>query len=113
MHELSLCEEMVALIEKQAANELFERVKCVRLEVGLLSCVEPYAMHFAFNAASKGSVAEHATLIMDEVTGKGWCDVCAKEVDMQQRYDACPACGATGLSILRGEELRIVEMEVI
>ena len=62
MHELSLAGSAVELIEATARREGFSRVRVVWMEIGALSCVEPDALRLAFEAAARGSCAEHARL---------------------------------------------------
>ena len=45
MHELTLCRNMVEIIEQEAVLQSFQRVETVRMEIGMLSCVAPEALH--------------------------------------------------------------------
>ena len=60
MHELSLCENIIDIIKTNAATQAFKKVNVVCLEVGTLSCVEPEALRFSFDAVSKNTLAQHA-----------------------------------------------------
>ena len=46
MHELSLAESAVDLIEQAAVRDGFARVRTVFIEIGRLSCVDPEALRF-------------------------------------------------------------------
>ncbi|TLS68278.1 hydrogenase maturation nickel metallochaperone HypA [Mariprofundus erugo] len=113
MHELSLCEGIVELLQERAAIDHFSQVKTVQLQIGQLSCVEPEAMRFAFGAVSKNSVAAGATLNIEPLPGIGWCHRCAAEVAIGQRYDPCPLCGTAPIEIRQGDEMRIKHVEVV
>lgn len=113
MHELSLCENIVQMIEEQAQQHHFKQVKTIYLEIGRLSCVEADAMLFAFGAVAVGTVAEDAQLDIHVVPSLGWCCQCAAEVEIFQRYDACPVCEYYPLEIKQGETMRIKDLEVI
>lgn len=76
LHELSLAESAIELIESVARKERFKRVRVVHLEVGALSCVEPAALAFAFQSASLGTCAEGAQLNVLHVPGEGLCPAC-------------------------------------
>ena len=41
MHEMSLCQGVVQILEEQAKTHAFTRVRTVRLEIGPLAAVEP------------------------------------------------------------------------
>ncbi len=112
MHEMSLCESIVQIIEDEAQRQGFRRVTRVRLEIGRLSGVEIGAMRFGFDAVSRGTLADGAVLEILEQPGTAWCLPCAREVDVQQRFDACPRCGSYQLQVVDGEQMRIRDLEV-
>lgn len=112
MHEMSLCASVVQIIEEQAREQGFGRVKRVWLEIGPLAGVELEAMRFGFDVVTRGTVAEDATLEILETEAEAWCMACSKRVPVTQRFDACPECGGFQLEVTRGAELRIKELEV-
>lgn len=113
MHELSLCQNMLKVIEEQSVTQPFRRVKTVWLEVGALAGVEIEALKFGFDVAMKGSMAEGAQLEIISVAAEGVCDQCGEQVKMQQRFDACPSCGSLSVKLLAGDGLRVKELEVV
>ncbi len=112
MHEMSLCEGIIEILQDEAEKQGFTRVKQVILEIGALSHVEPDAMRFSFDAVSKNTLAEGAKLTIVDIPGSAWCMDCAKNVDIAQRYDACPVCGGVQLQVTGGDEMKIKELEV-
>ncbi len=112
MHELSICQGIVQVIEEQAASQQFRSVEQVWLEIGPLAGVELDALRFGFDVVTKGTVAENARLTIIETEGAAWCLPCGKTVTVSQRFDACPDCGSYQMQITGGDELRIKEMEV-
>ncbi|HET9701014.1 MAG TPA: hydrogenase maturation nickel metallochaperone HypA [Burkholderiales bacterium] len=112
MHEMSLAEGVVQIVEDYARRENFRRVKTVWLEIGRLSGVETEAMRFCFEAATRDTVAEGAKLEMLETPGSAWCLQCSEPVAVQARHDACPRCGGYQLQVTGGTEMRVKELEV-
>ena len=113
MHEMSLTEGVIRILEDQAAQHGFAKVKTIWLEIGELSHVDPESMLFCFGAVAKGSpVAAGATLEIVRVPGRGYCLDCAESVAMTKRYDPCPKCGGLSLTVTAGEEMRVKELEV-
>ena len=112
MHELSLCEGVVQVIEDQAHLEHFKTVKTVWLEIGVLAGVEIEAMRFGFEAVIKGSIVEGAKLEIIHQLGLATCPSCCHTVEITARFDACPDCGSYPLTITSGEAMRIKELEV-
>lgn len=113
MHELSLSQGMLEIIEQQAAVADFDRVRAVRLEVGALSCVERQALEFCFESVTRGSVAEGAALVITDVPGAAWCWDCEAVVPLARRGEACEHCDGYRLKVKDGEQVRIVELEVV
>lgn len=112
MHEMSLCEGVLRVLQEQAVSQGYSRVKGVWLEIGALSGVEPEAMAFSFDAVMRGSLADGARLEIIHLPGVAWCMQCAKTVEVGARYEACPDCGSYQLQVTGGDEMRIKELEV-
>ena len=112
MHEMSICEGILTVMEEQANEQSFTKVKTVWLEIGPLAGVEMEALRFGFDAVTEGSLAEGARLEIIQTPGEAWCLECAKTVPVKQRFDGCPECDSYQLQITSGDELRIKELEV-
>jgi len=112
MHEMSLCEGVLQILEDNARSQGFGCVKTVWLEIGGLSGVEIEAMRFGFDAVMRGTLADNARLEIVEVPGEAWCMQCAKTVPLKHRFDACPDCGSYQLQVTGGEEMKLRELEV-
>jgi len=112
MHEMSLCESILGIIEDEAQRQGFARVTRVRLEIGRLSGVEIEAMRFGFDAVTRGTLAEGAELEIIEPPGTAWCMQCGREVEVQQRFDGCPLCGSFQLQVTGGDQMQIKDLEV-
>ena len=112
MHEMSLAEGVLQILEESAAKEQFQRVKTVFLEIGQLSHVEVDSLRFCFEAVIKGSVAEGAQLEIIPVPGQAWCMPCSATVAVSTLYDPCPQCGGYQLTMTGGDEMRVKELEV-
>jgi hydrogenase nickel incorporation protein HypA/HybF len=112
MHEMSLAENVLQIIEESARTQNFRRVRSVVLEIGRLAAVESDAMRFCFDAVVSGSIAEGARLEIIETPGEGRCMACGMAVAMQEPYGLCPECGSPRLQVLGGDRMRVVNLEV-
>ena len=112
MHEMSLAESMLQIIEDSARSNPFARVKTVWVEVGQLAGVEKEALRFCFDAVTRDGLAEGAQLEIIETAGEGRCMSCLKSVKLAERYDPCPECGGYPVEVTGGTEMRIKELEV-
>lgn len=112
MHEMSLVEGVLQLVEDTARREQAHKVKLVVLEIGRLSSVEPEALKFCFDVVTRGSIAEGALLEIIDLPGVGWCLPCGASVPMEEVYGACPQCGSHQVQPTGGTEMRVKEIEI-
>ncbi len=112
MHEMSLAESVLQIIEESARAQNFRRVRCVVLEIGKLSAVEPDAMRFCFDSVMRGTLAEGAVLQIVETPGTGRCLACGSIMAMQEQYGLCPSCGSPRLQITAGNQMRVKDLSV-
>lgn len=113
MHEMSICQSLVEILEEQAKTHRFKEVKTVRLEVGPLAAVEPEAMRFCFEVATRGTLAEKARLeiLIPEISA--FCFDCGQTATIADPQAGCPKCGGHKLQLGGGKELRIKDLEVV
>lgn len=109
---MSLLENLREILEAEAVKQQFARVIQITLEIGKLSCVEPAALKFGFDAVMKGSLAENAELIIAETDGRGLCGNCGQQFDISTFYEPCPSCGKPGARVLQGRDMKIKDLIV-
>lgn len=112
MHEMSLAESVLQIIEQAGSEQGFTVVRTVWLEIGKLACVEPAAMRFCFDEVMAGGIADRARLEIIETAGQGWCAQCACPVPVVALHEACPHCGGYQIQVTGGDALRVRELEV-
>lgn len=112
MHEMSLAEGILQIIEDAARAQGFSRVREVRLEIGALSGVEVEALAFCLDVVLKGGVADGARVEPERVPGQGFCLACGETVEIGALYDACPRCGAYQVQATGGTEMRVKDLLV-
>lgn len=112
MHEMSLAEGILQLIEDAARQENVRRVSAVFVEVGQLASVEVESLRFCFDVVVRGSVADGARLEIIDVPGRGWCLDCSESVPMSEKLGGCPRCGGYRVQVTGGTEMRVRELEV-
>lgn len=112
MHEMSLAEGMLQLVEDGARQHAASAVKAVWLEIGALAQVEVDSLRFCFDAVTRGTLAEGARLEIVATPGVAWCMPCGERVAIGRIGDACPCCGSHQLQVVQGEAMRVREIEV-
>ncbi|HEY5292408.1 MAG TPA: hydrogenase maturation nickel metallochaperone HypA [Burkholderiales bacterium] len=111
MHEMTLAESVLQIVEEAVRREGLRRVRAVWLEIGQLSSIEPEAMRFCFDVAARDSVAEGARLEIAVTAGAAWCIECSDRVALAELGAACPRCGGYQLRVTEGAEMRVKELE--
>ena len=71
MHEMSLAESILQIVEETARSSAADQVRAVRLEIGTLSHVERDALRFCFDAVTRGTLADGARLEIDSAFNEG------------------------------------------
>ncbi len=112
MHEMSLAEGILQIVEDAAARQGFERVTEVRLEIGALSGVEIEALSFCLDVVLRGSLADGARVALERLPGEGYCLGCGETVEIAALYDACPRCGGYQVQATGGTEMRVKDLLV-
>ena len=112
MHEFSLALEVIDLAQREAEKNKAETIQEITIEVGDLSGVEADAFESALSLLIKDSVLNHATVHIIRVPGKGRCNGCEYDFEMNHRMVFCPKCQCFPSQISEGKEFRVVSLMV-
>jgi hydrogenase nickel incorporation protein HypA/HybF len=112
MHELSLCLNLVDILESSAREHDFRKVSAVWVELGKHGGADPDALRFGFEVATENTLAEGAHLHIIELPVRAWCFDCDQMIELEETYAACPACGGRNMRVETGQELKIRDLEV-
>lgn len=110
MHELSIAEGILEIVERTARANDVKRVKAVRVSIGELAGVDIPSLEFAWTSVRKGGPAENATLEIERPRGEAWCLACEKTVPLKRYGDPCPECGGYRLAATGGTEMKVVDI---
>ncbi|HUO69240.1 MAG TPA: hydrogenase maturation nickel metallochaperone HypA [Solirubrobacteraceae bacterium] len=109
MHELSVASAVVNTAVKHADGR---PVSVVSMRVGRLRQVVPDSLQFYFEIVARDTVCEDATLELTEIEARARCSDCGLEWELLDPVFRCPACRATAVTIVAGEELAVDYIEV-
>lgn len=112
MHELTVCESLLDIIDREHKTRGFSQVRRIRLEIGCFSCLEPDALRYAFEILSRETMLENARLDIERPLGKALCLDCQAEVEVESRLSPCPRCQSLRLQPKGGDTMRFIDMEV-
>ena len=119
MHEMSIAQSILEVVQQYArANDHTcdvnaSRVKSIRLRIGEMAGVVPESLRFCFEVAGEGTVAQGAELLIEEVPIRCLCTGCNLEFSAERFLFLCPTCGTTDVEVLSGNELDVVELDLL
>ncbi|MBE0426997.1 MAG: hydrogenase maturation nickel metallochaperone HypA [Nitrospirae bacterium] len=113
MHEVSVAQGLLDIVIENCKKGGYKGVESIKIKVGRASGVVPDSLLFAFDAMKHGTVAENASLTIDEVPVSGFCESCKSYFTVEEAYIlSCPLCGDRIFRVETGRELNIYEMDV-
>lgn len=115
MHELSIAESLIRIIESEMAAHGLRTLHRIKVKHGALSTMVPEALDFAFEVMAKGTPLEGAVLEYEKVPLTMACSACGANFSPEVHslhYAPCPVCGEEfGHVVQGGKELHIVHIE--
>ncbi len=113
MHELSICQALLAQVREIAQTHDAQHVKQITVAVGPLSGVEPALLAVAFQWARVGSCAADAELKFEQAPARVRCAECGIESECAPNRLLCGACGGFRTQVVSGDELFLVRVELL
>lgn len=110
MHELSIAEGIIEVVERTARQNNVKRVKKVRVAIGRLAGADIPSLRFAWESVTKMGVAQSAILEIEQPDGQAWCMDCSKTVPLSNFGEPCPLCGGFHLTPTGGKEMRVIDL---
>ncbi|MEI7769428.1 MAG: hydrogenase maturation nickel metallochaperone HypA [Chloroflexales bacterium] len=113
MHELSIAMNLVEVAESAARKAGATKVTALYLRIGALSAVVPDALRFSFEIAADGTILAGASLEIEELPVRVFCEHCAAEADLPNpQIFRCPTCQRPTGHMVQGRELELTSLEV-
>lgn len=111
MHEMSMAQELVEIIEQNMRANGMTRLVAARMRVGEMAPVVPEALEFCFDAVTRGTLAEGARLEITRVPLMAGCGACGDDFHIVDHRYECPSCGSYSIKVRSGEELCLDQLE--
>ncbi len=112
MHEMGICQSILDASFEAAEAEGATRIKEIRISVGELTEVVDFALQFAFESLSPGTLAEGGKLVVNRIPAKSRCPSCGTEFEHDRFETTCPECGNPFNENIAGRELLIDSVDV-
>jgi hydrogenase nickel incorporation protein HypA/HybF len=113
MHEVNIAEGLLDIVTENCKKQGYKGVESIKVKIGKASGIVPEALLFAFESMKVGTIAEKATLIIEEIPVSGFCSNCNSNFTVDDSYVlCCPNCQGVSIRVDTGRELNVDEMEV-
>lgn len=99
-------------VEQLAKDNNAIKVVSITLGLGPMSGVEEMLLRHAYPAASAGTIAEHAELIIQLSPLRVRCTSCGKESDAKPNRLICAYCEDWKTELISGDELLLIQVEM-
>ncbi len=112
MHEFSIVQSLLGIIESEARKNNAKKVTKVVLSIGVLSGVEPHLLRMAYETFKEGTLAEDSELVIEVEPLRVRCRDCGREGKKEELNLQCPHCGSLNTEVTGGEEMLLKSLEL-
>lgn len=114
MHEVSIIEGMIDLVEKQRAIHHFKKVQEIHLACGIYNCVSEENLNFCLKTVAQGTCLEGVILKVHRLPERWRCPSCEMDfvVENKDVEACCPKCRSSSVLPLLNSEILLDKLEV-
>lgn len=111
MHELSIAESLLAIVQDEITRHCLKKVVGVKVKVGKLTAIQPDALSFCFELITENTPLKGVTLDIEVLAIKGYCEECKEDFELEEPAMICPKCESWNVRIKGGREMYLSEIE--
>jgi len=112
MHELSIAQNIIEIVQQYVPGAAMADVRSVRVRVGRLSGVVADSLEFSFSAIVAGTALGSARLNIEHVPAICRCEGCKGEFEATEFVFVCPGCGSVNTRLISGSDLQVVDIDL-
>jgi hydrogenase nickel incorporation protein HypA/HybF len=112
MHELSIAQNLLEIVEQYVPPERRAGVREVRVRAGRLSGILPDSLQFCFEAITAGTPLAGSRLKIEEIPIRLKCAACNTTCEVEEPPFRCPLCDGFQVEVVTGMELQVVDIEL-
>ena len=111
MHEFSIMQNLLKIIEKEAEANSLSKVNAITVKIGKLRQVVPEFIEFAFTTIAKDTVAANAKLNIESIPITIHCGKCNQDYPVIEDTYTCPKCDSIDIKVITGKEIILASIE--
>jgi hydrogenase nickel incorporation protein HypA/HybF len=112
MHELSIAQGIVEIVQQYTSPSANHRVKSVKLKIGEQAGIVSDSLAFCFSAITTQTPLEGALLDIERVPFTLHCNACQSDFKSETGIITCPQCYGVDTRVVAGTEMQVLEIEV-
>lgn len=112
MHELSVAAALFEWAEEQSQSHAPRRLRSIELELDSMSCLNPEALQFGFEALASGTTLTGVALEFVEISPTYECRICGRRRESNDSPWSCSSCGSPLPRLARESSLKVRSIEV-
>lgn len=112
MHEMSIAQSLLDIVQTEAARHNAKKVVRIRVTAGELRGIVPVHLNYFFQFVSKGTIAEGAELDVNILPVKARCGACDLLFPVEDYNYQCPQCKGREVDTVQGLELMVQDLEI-
>ncbi|OBC09003.1 hydrogenase expression protein HupH [Mycobacterium sp. 852013-50091_SCH5140682] len=109
MHELSICNSMLAIVRKHAQGR---DVLTVHVQIGAMRQIVPDTLVYCWSLVTERSDLEGTELQVERVPAKIRCTNCGFEQVLDEFVMACASCSGHAVDLVEGNEFLITSLDL-
>ncbi|HKC95978.1 MAG TPA: hydrogenase maturation nickel metallochaperone HypA [Nitrospira sp.] len=113
MHEISIAQQILDLVIRHLPSGDERPVKAVRLKLGARAGVSADSLEWGWKVVTELSVVRSAALIIEPVPSRVRCTTCGTVFEPGRYLIVCPRCRDPKIEIISGDELQVMDIELI
>ncbi len=112
MHELSLAQDIIAIVKESLEPQAGVSLKTVRVSIGEMAAVVPELLHHAYDALIADTPLQGSKLDIAIIPVTAICHSCKKTFGLEEYEFLCPNCQSSDIEVLTGDEFFIKDLVV-
>lgn len=113
MHELSLAQNIIEIIQQSVPHAHHRDVRSVCVRVGAFTNVLADSLVFCFEALRPDAGMDEAQLEIVHVPARVTCQRCDTTEVLDELLPLCPQCGSRSVTVIEGNELLVTSIEIV
>ena len=110
---MSIALDIIDIVRQYVAPDIHQIVKTVNIKVGNFSNIVTETLKFSFDAIKKDTFLESAVLNIIEIPLTLKCNDCGEITESEPTFFYCGKCESNNVEILTGNELQVIDIDVI